>query len=132
MGAKIVTAVSVIAFLMFQCFPRQIVSIFGSGSEAYFHFAERYFRIFLFTTFLNGLQPLTANFFTSIGKAKMGIFMSMTRQIIFLLPLVVIFPAIWGIDGIMYAGPIADIVACLLAIFLVTREMRTITTLENC
>ena len=130
-GAKIVTAVSVTAFLLFQCFPRQIVSIFGSGSEAYFQFAQRYFRIFLFMTFLNGLQPLTANFFTSIGKAKMGIFMSMTRQILFLLPLVVIFPMIWGIDGVMYAGPIADTAAGVLAITLVTREMRIMTAMEQ-
>ena len=123
-GAVIVTVVSVIAFACFQIFPRQIVSIFGQGSEEYFHFAERYFRIYMFMTFLNGIQPLTSNFFTSIGKAKMGIFISMTRQIIFLLPLIVIFPMLWGIDGVMYAGPIADLAAGLLAILLVSRELR--------
>ena len=54
-------------------------------------FAERYFRIFLFFTFLNGIQPVSSNFFTSIGAPKKGIFLSLTRQIIFLLPLLLIF-----------------------------------------
>ena len=60
----------VVFFGCFQLFPRQIVSIFGSGSEAYFHFAKRYFRIFMFVTFLNGIQPMSSAFFTSIGKSK--------------------------------------------------------------
>ena len=123
-GVTFATAVSVAAFLCFQIFPRHIVSIFGQGSEEYYHFAEQYFRIFLFMTFLNGIQPLTSNFFTSIGKAKMGIFISMTRQIIFLLPLILLFPMLWGIDGVMYAGPIADLAAGILAVVLIVREMR--------
>ena len=77
------TAISIVAFLCFQFFPRQIIGIFGSGSEEYLHFAERYFRIFLFFTFLNGIQPVSSNFFTSIGAPKKGIFLSLTRQIIF-------------------------------------------------
>jgi hypothetical protein len=59
-------------------------------------------------TLANGVQPVAANFFTSIGKAARGVLMSLTRQIIFLLPLVLIFPRIWGLDGVMYAGPVAD------------------------
>ena len=54
----IATCISSVSFLCFQLIPRQIISIFGSGSEEYFRFAEQYFRIFLFFTFLNGLQPL--------------------------------------------------------------------------
>ena len=113
----------VVFFGCFQLFPRQIVSIFGSGSEAYFHFAERYFRIFMFVTFLNGIQPMSSGFFTSIGKAKLGIVMSLTRQVIFLLPLIVIFPLFMGIDGVMYAGPIADAAAFVLAIVFARREL---------
>ena len=99
------TAISIVAFLCFQFFPRQIIGIFGSGSEEYLHFAERYFRIFLFFTFLNGIQPVSSNFFTSIGAPKKGIFLSLTRQIIFLLPLLLIFPYLFGIDGVMYTAP---------------------------
>ena len=116
----------VVFFGCFQLFPRQIVSIFGSGSEAYFHFAERYFRIFMFVTFLNGIQPMSSAFFTSIGKSKLGIVVSLTKQIIFLLPLILIFPLFMGIDGVMYAGPIADGAAALVAIIFAEREMKAL------
>ena len=92
--------------------------------ELYEQFAVSYFRIFMFCTFLNGIQPLTANFFTSIGKAPMGIFISMTRQIIFLIPLVLLLPLAFGIEGVMFAGPISDGVAGVLAIILVLRQFK--------
>lgn len=134
---KAITAafiISLVAFAAFQLLPRQIISIFGSGSEEYFKFAEQYFRIFLFFTFLNELQPITANFFTSIGKATRGVFLSLTRQIIFLLPLILILPMFMGIDGVMYSAPIADFIAAVLAaIFIVVefRHMKTKETQEN-
>ncbi|ULQ59460.1 MATE family efflux transporter [Brucepastera parasyntrophica] len=124
LAATAATIVSTIAFLCFQFLPRQIISIFGDGSEIYFRFAERFFRIYMAMMFINGIQPVTANFFTSIGKAKMGILISMTRQILFLLPLILIFPLFFGIDGVMYAGPIADGIAAVLAFYLVSREMK--------
>ena len=85
------------------------MGLFGTGSELYFQFAERYLKIFMLLTFANGIQPMSAGFFTSIGKAKLGVIMSLTRQLVFLLPLIVIFPLFMGIDGVMYAGPIADV-----------------------
>lgn len=115
---------SLTAFCLFQLAPRQIISIFGDGSEEYFRFAISYFHIFLFFTFLNFIQPITSNFFTSIGKPARGIFLSLTRQIIFLLPLLIIFPLFMGIDGIMYAGPVADGIAGLTAIVMVVKELR--------
>lgn len=115
-------AISTVSFLCFQLFPRQIIGFFGSGSEEYFRFAEEYFRIFLFFTFLNGIQPITANFFTSIGKAVKGVFLSLTRQILFLLPLILILPVFMGIDGIMYSAPAADFIAAVLAAVFVKKE----------
>ncbi len=112
----------IIAFAMFQIFPRQIISIFGKGDETYYRFAINYFRIFLFCTCVNCLQPITSTFLTAIGKPKGGMFLSLTRQIIFLLPLIVILPLIMGIDGIMYAGPIADGLAAVVAVIMIKRE----------
>ncbi len=117
-------AISTIAFLLFQFFPRQIISIFGSGSEEYFIFAERFFRIYMFFTFINGMQPLTANLFTSIGKTGKGVFLSLTRQIIFLLPLLILLPMFMGIDGVMYSAPIADGITAVLSILLIWREFK--------
>ena len=125
------TAISIVAFLCFQLFPRQIIGIFGSGSKEYLHFAERYFRIFPFFTFLNGIQPVSSNFFTSIGAPKKGIFLSLTRQIIFLLPLLLIFPYLFGIDGVMYTAPIADLAAASVSIVMVVREFKIMAKLQK-
>ena len=125
------TAISIVAFLCFQFFPRQIIGNFGSGSKEYLHFAERYFRIFLFFTFLNGIQPVSSNFFTSIGAPKKGIFLSLTRQIIFLLPLLLIFPYFFGIDGVMYTAPIADLAAASVSIVMVVREFKIMAKLQK-
>ena len=70
------------------------------------------------------MQPITSNFFTAIGKPKRGMLLALTRQIILLLPLIVIFPLFMGIDGIMYAGPVADGVAGLITIVMIVRELK--------
>ena len=130
LALKIGTAISIVAFLLFQIFPRQIIDLFGSSqSEAYYLFAMRYFRIYMFFTFLNAVQPISSNLFTSIGKPEKGVFLSLTRQIIFLLPLIVILPLFAGIDGIMYAAPIADLVAAVVSLVLVRKEFHRINTL---
>ena len=117
------TVIATVFFICFQFFPHQIVSIFGNGSDLYFQFAEKYLRIFMLMTFANGIQPMSAGFFTSMGKARLGVIMSLTRQVFFLLPLIVIFPFIFGIDGVMYAGPIADTSAFVLAVVFARREL---------
>lgn len=122
---------SLAAFLSFQIFPRQITALFGDGSEAYFLFSVRFFRTFLFLTIANSLNPVSANFFTAIGKAKLGIWVSLTRQVLFLIPLVLLFPLIWGVEGVMYAGPIADGAAALVAALLAVRELRRMRALPE-
>ena len=124
-------SVSLIAFALFQFFPRQILALFQSGSEEYFAFGIKYFKVFLFFTWLNCMQPITSTFFTSIGKAYKGTFLALTRQIIFLLPLFLILPKFMGIDGILYAGPIGDALAFCVAVGMVIREMNHINQLEK-
>lgn len=131
MAFKISLLVGIVFFLCFQFFPRQLVSVFGTGSQEYFRFAERYFRIFMFMTFINGIQPMSSGFFTSIGEARLGIMVSLTRQVIFLLPLILLFPLFMGIDGVMYAGPIADGAAAFVAIGFALRELRRMRQLES-
>ena len=119
-----VVLISFVAFLSFQLLPRQITSIFGVCSKEYYDFAGQYFRIFLFFTFINGLQPIAANFFTSIGKATKGLTVSVTRQLVFLLPLIIILPIFFGIDGVLFAGPIADFVAFALTVIFLIQQVR--------
>lgn len=125
LAIKIGAMISITAFVLFQVFPRQIISIFGSGSELYYEFGVSYFRIYLFFICLFFMQPISSNFFTAIGKPVKGIFLSLTRQIIFLLPLILILPLFLGIDGVLYSQPIADFMsaaACTVMIFLEFRS----------
>ena len=131
LAMKYALIISIISFLAFQLIPKEIISLFGSGSDMYYKFAVEYFRIFLFFTFVNCMQPISSNFFTAIGKPKKGIFLSLTRQILFLLPLILILPLFMGIDGIMYSGPIADFIAAAVSLGMVYIEFRNINKLQN-
>ena len=79
-----------VALALFQLFPRQIVSIFGSGDELYFQFAERYMRVYMMLVCLHGVQPLSVNHFTAIGNVRQGIVLSLSRQGFFLIPLLLL------------------------------------------
>jgi len=130
---KAVISVLIISFFffgVFQLFPRQIITIFGQGDELYFSFAIRFLRIYMFLTFANGLLPVCANFYTSIGKAIIGLWVSLTRQIIFLVPLILILPHFFNIDGLIYAGVIADAMAFILTMYFLIREWRLLKKLQ--
>lgn len=123
--------ISFAIFICFQLYPRQIVGIFSSSEgELYFRFAERYMRIFLMLVCIQGLQPLTATFFTSIGKAYKGLFITVLRQGIVMLPLFIILPIFFELDGVVYAGPIADGAAIITAVLFAVLEFRKMTKLE--
>ena len=116
--------VSAIGFCLFEFFPYPIISVFGSGNELYMEFAVKFMRIFLFMVLVNGVQLLSSNFFTAIGKATRGLLLALTRQVFFLIPLLLLLPLLLGIDGVMLAGPIADFVAFVLSIMLIRKELK--------
>lgn len=114
--------ISAVGFLLFQLFPRSIISIFGSGEELYFDFAVLFMRTFLFMVIVNGVQVLSSSFFTAIGKALKGLLLSLTRQVFFLIPLILILPLWLDIFGVLLAGPIADFIAFVVSVLLVKKE----------
>lgn len=121
---KISVIYSTMFFLLVEIWPQIFVNIFGKGNDLYMEFTIILLRITLIMTALNGLQPITANFYTSIGKARLGIFVSLTRQVLFYLPLIIVLPKIFGILGALYATPIADFIAFVLAMYFVVREFK--------
>lgn len=123
--------ISLASFVFFRLFPRQILEWFGSNTEEYFEFGVLFFRIFMFFTWLNFLQPITANFFTAIGKPRKGVFLSLTRQLIYILPLVILLPMCFGLIGILYAAPIADLMSAVTTVLMVWVELRGIKRLEQ-
>lgn len=126
MALKTGAAISLVAFICFQLFPRQILSVFANkdASEGYYEFGAKFFRISMFFTWLNCLQPITSTFFTSIGKSIKGVFLSLTRQILFFVPLLIVLPLFFKIDGIMYTGPIADGLAAIVAVIMAMHEFK--------
>lgn len=117
-------AVSAIGFCLLQCFPGYIISLFGAGDKLYLEFAVLFMRIYLFMVLVNGVQLLSSSFFTAIGKAMKGALLALTRQVFFLIPLLIVLPLRFGIMGVLFAGPVADFAAFVLSVVLAGRELR--------
>ncbi len=124
LASKICMAVSAIGFLAFQLCPQYIIAIFGSGDALYNEFAEKTMRTFLFMIVLNGVQMIVSNYFSAIGKPIKGVILSLTRQLILIVPLMIILPIFMGLDGILYAAPITDLIAFILALTFIMIEFR--------
>jgi Na+-driven multidrug efflux pump len=125
------TGIAAATFLCIQLFPAHILRIFSSDDPLFYSFATKYMRIFLFMTFINAVQPITSNFFSAIGKAKLGFRTALLKQIGLLLPLLLLLPLAFGIEGLFWAGPISDGVAAIVVISLAAREVRTLTKLQQ-
>lgn len=123
--------VSAVGFCLFQFFPADIISLFGDGEPLYFEFAILFMRTFLFMVLVNGVQLLSSNFFTAIGKALKGLLLSLTRQVFFLIPLIFLLPLHFGIFGVLLAGPIADFIAFVVSIIFVFREFKVLTSQQR-
>ena len=120
----VVIGISIVAFAMFEIFPAPIISVFGDGSEEYYTFAVKYMRIFVMFLFLNGVQIASATFFPSIGKPLKGAIISVTKQLGFLLVLLFVLPAFLGLDGIIWATPVSDVLAFALSLGMLIAEFR--------
>ncbi len=106
---------SCVVFGCFQIFPETIVKMFGTENNAlYMEFAVSLMRIYLFFTFVNGCQPISANAFPALGKPIKGVCVSLSRPILFLVPLFLL-PTVMGISGVAYAGLMADGITFLFA-----------------
>ena len=121
--------VSTFAFILFQTIPDKLISIFGSGDENYMEFACLAFRTYLMLCICNGIQIPSGIFFQAIGKSVKSAILSLSRQIILLIPAFFILGAMFGLRGLLFAGPVADglafIIACTLVIFEVKNLKKT-------
>jgi Na+-driven multidrug efflux pump len=117
-------AIGVIFFFAFQLFPRQIVSIFGTGSDLYYEFAEKYLRVFMMLVFFQNIQPVSINYFSATGNHRQGLLVSLSRQGLFLIPLLVILPKFMGLNGILAASPISDTLAFIMSVSMVVLSFR--------
>ena len=121
---KVTFSIATILFIIFQVFPKQIISLFGEGDKLYFEFATKYMRIFLAFISLNSIQISIATFFPSIGKAIKGAIVSLTKQLIVLFPLLLTLPRFFGVEGVIYATPLTDLIAFTVAIIFLINEFK--------
>lgn len=115
--------VSTIAFLLFQLIPDKLISLFGNGDENYIEFACLAFRTYLMLCVFNGIQIPSGIFFQAIGKSVKSAVLSISRQIAFLIPSMLILGHIYGIIGVLSAGPVADGLAFIIAAILLIKEV---------
>lgn len=117
------TLVTTILFLCAELIPESMIRIFSTDDEL-IAFAVPGIRIVCAVFLLNGYQMVTGNFFTSIGMAKMSIFLSLTRQVLYLIPLLLILPPYLGVNGVWWSMSISDTLACATAAVVLIIYMR--------
>lgn len=117
-------SVSTVSFILFQTIPEVLIGIFGSGDELYNEFACSTFRIFLMLTVCNGIQIASGIFFQAIGKPTKSAFLTLSRQILFFIPAAIVLSKYYGVMGVLYAGPVADGLAFVIATILLVFETK--------
>ena len=118
--------ISTLAFILFQTIPDKLISIFGSGDDNYIEFACIAFRTYLLLCICNGVQIPSGIFFQAIGKSLKSALLSLSRQIILLIPAMLILGGIFGLTGVLAAGPVADGIAFVLACTLLFLEIKNL------
>ena len=116
--------VGVIGWAIFQFCTQPIIDLFGQESKEYNDFALKCFHIFLSVIFLVGFLIPSGIFFQSIGKPMKSMIATLSRQLIYFLPSAFILGALMGVEGLLYAGPVGDILAAITVSVLIIGEMR--------
>ena len=125
--------IGAVSTLLFELAPRTVVGIFGMPTnipnpEDYWVFAEKTFRIFLSLVTFTCIIKMTSIFFQAVGKPAQAVLASMIRDIVCFVPLILILPNFFGIEGILFAAPIADFIAMIVAAVLTFAFMRSMKT----
>ncbi len=122
----IATIVMIFAFLLFQFFPMSIVRIFGAADESYNKFAIQTLKVFLLLVPISGFQLSAGIFFQSVGRPILASLISLSKQIIFMIPALFILCPKVGVEGVLWAGPVADGLSFLLTVCMLTLSWKRI------
>lgn len=118
------TIIGFIAFLCFELDPDILISVFGSGNEAYISYAKLCFRIYLSGIVLTCIIKSSTIFLQSCGSSLKSTILSVSRDVIFFVPLIIIFGLNFGIVGMLWSALFADILSFILTIILLKSELR--------
>lgn len=122
----ITTVFLTLAYLVFELTPMSIVRLFGSESDLYNEFAVKCFRIYLLVLPINGLQMVTRTLFQAIGRPVQATVLSLLRQIVFLVVPTLLLPMVMGVEGALWASPLAETLAFLTALVMLKMYWKTI------
>ena len=125
----VTTIIGVIGMLSIQLFPEQIVAVFGQEDALYNEFAVRALRRMTILIFIMGVQMTANSYFQAVGKPRYSMLISLSRQIIFTIPLMLLLPLAFGVDGLMYSFVLADLGAVILCSSLLVREIKLLNTM---
>ena len=125
------STIVIVGFILVQAFAPYIIKIFNDD-PVLVSIGSTGIRIYLIMLPIIGFQIISTNFFQSIGKAKISMFLSLLRQVLLLIPLYIFLPKIFGtLTSIWFAGPIADATASVLTAFFLFRELRHLNNAHN-
>ena len=120
------TVISIAAFGIIQTIPDSIIKLFESKNDQLLELGRHGLRIAILALPLVGFQVVTGNFFQSVGKAKIAMLLTLLRQVVFLIPFLLIFPSFYGLTGIWMSLPIADTISAMIVFFFLSREWKRI------
>jgi putative MATE family efflux protein len=118
------TSLALVGFVVMMIFPRQIVGLFDPSDESLGNLGSHAVRICMTMFPVVGFQIVSASYFQAVGKPKEAMFLSLSRQVLFLIPAVLILPRFFGLDGVWAAMPTADLLSSLLTGFCLFLELR--------
>ncbi|MGI6265558.1 MAG: MATE family efflux transporter [Candidatus Metalachnospira sp.] len=124
LAAVVSTIVSVVGWVACVAFPQYIIAIFGNENAQFTSFAVMCLRIYMFGIFTSGFQMVTTSYFQATGQALKASVLSMLRQLIVLIPLILVLPLFMGLNGIIYSGPIADFVSAAIILVFAVIEIK--------
>lgn len=125
------TIFCVIVGLLFSLFSTTIVSQFTTGNTEMIHIGASSLRVNGITFMLFGYYTVYSSLFLALGKGKEGFILGACRQGICFIPVILIFPFIWGLNGILYAQPIADVLSALITVFMAIPLHRSLAVAEQ-
>ncbi|MFW6042935.1 MAG: MATE family efflux transporter [Marinilabiliaceae bacterium] len=126
-GLLLASGIALLAWLVIQFFPGPIVRLFVSGDGEIFQYGVKGLRTYLFALPIVGFQIVTGSYFQSVGKAGKAIFLTLLRQLLVLIPMLLILPRFIGLTGVWMAAPLSDAVSggvCAILLIMEWRQLK--------
>lgn len=121
---KAASLISIMGWILVQLFPTQIIMLFNKTNKELLNIGTNGIKLIFLAFPIVGFQVIVGNYFQSIGNAKISAFLSLLRQVFLLIPAILIFPRIWGLNGVWLSAPIADSISAIIVFIFMRKEIK--------